>query len=107
MRTTAVLIASVLFALALQPAQAGPFGRGGGPGGAPGGLRLDAPYLPPGRESRGERDNAPGHGMSPGEAAQRAQAMNGGGRVLSVEPAGDGYRVKLLRDGEVRVVFVQ
>ena len=33
--------------------------------------------------------------------------MNGGGRVLSVEPAGDGYRVKLLRDGEVRVVYVQ
>jgi len=29
-----------------------------------------------------------------------------GGHVLSVEKAGNGYRVKLLRDGEVRVIVV-
>jgi hypothetical protein len=33
--------------------------------------------------------------------------MAGGGQVLSVEPAGEGYRVKLLRNGEVRVVVVR
>jgi len=40
------------------------------------------------------------------EAARRAQAQNGGGRVLSVEPEGSGYRVKVLKDGEVRVHHV-
>ncbi len=104
MRPAAVslLIAFVLCGLGFQSAQADSLfgGRRGG-----GGLRLEAPYLPPGRESRDESQSRPG--LSPGEAAQRAQQINGGGRVLSVEPAGDGYRVKLLRDGEVRVVFVQ
>ena len=99
MRTVSALIAIVLCGLALQPAQAdSPFGRRGG------GQRLEAPYLAPGRENR---ENEQQRGMSPGEAAQRAQQINGGGRVLSVERAGEGYRVKLLRDGEVRVVFVQ
>lgn len=45
-------------------------------------------------------------GMSPGEAARRAQALNNGGRVLSVEPAGGGWRVKLIKEGDVRIVFV-
>ena len=40
------------------------------------------------------------------EAAKRAQNMNGGGRVLSVEPAEGGHRVKLLKNGEVRVLVV-
>ena len=40
------------------------------------------------------------------EAARRAQAQNGGGRVLSVEQEGAGYRVKVLKDGEVRVHHV-
>lgn len=44
--------------------------------------------------------------MSPSQAAREAQMRYGGGRVLSVDPAGDGYRVKLLRDGDVRVVFI-
>jgi len=70
-----------------------------------GGLRLDTPFLAPGRDAP-NRDVAP-RGMTPNEAARRAQAENGGGRVLSVEPSGSGYRVKLLRDGEVRVVYVQ
>jgi hypothetical protein len=43
--------------------------------------------------------------LSPGDAARRAQQQYGG-RVLSVYPAGDGYRVKMLRDGEVSVVSV-
>jgi hypothetical protein len=45
-------------------------------------------------------------GISPGDAARRAQGMYGGGRVLSVDPNGPDYRVKLLKDGEVRVITV-
>jgi hypothetical protein len=41
------------------------------------------------------------------EAARRAQLRNGGGRVLSVEPEGAGHRVKVLKDGEVRVLHVE
>lgn len=41
------------------------------------------------------------------EAARRAQLMNGGGRVLSVERVGAGHRVKVLKDGEVRVLRVE
>jgi len=48
----------------------------------------------------------PERSLSAGEAAKRAQQMNGGGRVLSVEPATNGYRVKLLKDGEVNAVLV-
>lgn len=44
--------------------------------------------------------------MSPADAAREAQHRYGGGKVLSVEPDGDGYRVKLVRDGDVRVVFI-
>jgi hypothetical protein len=94
------LVAALLIVALGLPAQADLFGRRSGQ--AP---RLDTPYLPPGREAR---DNEPPHhGLTAGEAAQRAQASAGGGQVLSVEPAGDGYRVKLLRNGEVRVVIVR
>lgn len=44
--------------------------------------------------------------MTAGQAARQAQQQYGGGRVLSVDSMGDGYRVKLLRDGDVRVVFI-
>lgn len=44
--------------------------------------------------------------MTAGQAARQAQQRYGGGRVLSVDSMGDGYRVKLLRDGDVRVVFI-
>ena len=44
--------------------------------------------------------------MTPSQAAREAQMRYGGGRVLSVDAAGDGYRVKLLRDGDVRIVFI-
>ena len=40
------------------------------------------------------------------EAGRRAQQRNGGGRVLSVEPEGSGYRVKVLKEGEVRTHHV-
>lgn len=44
--------------------------------------------------------------MSPSQAAREAQMRYGGGKVLSVDEAGGGYRVKLVRDGDVRVVFI-
>ncbi len=45
-------------------------------------------------------------GLDANAAARQAQSMNGGGRVLSVEEARSGWRVKLLKDGNVRIVFV-
>jgi hypothetical protein len=44
--------------------------------------------------------------MSPSEAARIAQQQNGGGRVLAVERGDRGYRVKLLKNGDVRIVNV-
>lgn len=62
------------------------------------------------RNDREERHAARGHReagrMSPSEAAQIAQQRHGGGRVLSVEAADNGYRVKLLQRGDVQVVFI-
>ncbi len=53
-------------------------------------------------EFRSDRD----HGMSMREAADRAQRKHGG-RVLAIDQDGfGGYRVKLLKDGEVRTVHV-
>lgn len=37
------------------------------------------------------------------DAARQALQRNGGGRVLSVEPQGAGYRVKVIKNGEVRL----
>jgi hypothetical protein len=48
----------------------------------------------------------PQNEFSPGDAARRAQQMNGGGRILAVDPNGPGYRVKVLKEGEVRVIAV-
>jgi hypothetical protein len=45
--------------------------------------------------------------LSGSEAARRAQQINGGGRVLAVDPAESGYRVRVMKDGEVRSVYVQ
>jgi hypothetical protein len=50
----------------------------------------------------GLRDERGHAGDRSAAAARRAQQQNGGGRVLSVEPDGGGYRVKVLKDGEVR-----
>lgn len=44
--------------------------------------------------------------VSRDEAIRRAQQMNGGGRVLAADPAESGYRVRVLKDGEVRSVYV-
>ena len=55
---------------------------------------------------RGEPQYARPNDFSPGDAARRAQEMNGGGRILSVDPNGPGYRVKVLKEGEVRVIAV-
>jgi len=52
------------------------------------------------RDDRGDR------GDRSADAARRAQQQNGGGRVLSVDPEGGGYRVKVLKDGEVRTHHV-
>lgn len=52
------------------------------------------------------RDRRPMGGLSPAQAAREAQHRYGGGKVLSVDPEGDGYRVKLVRDGDVRIVFI-
>lgn len=40
------------------------------------------------------------------DAAARAIQNRHGGRVLAVQPDGEGYRVKLLKDGEVRIYQV-
>ncbi|MES2683765.1 MAG: hypothetical protein V4650_09630 [Pseudomonadota bacterium] len=53
-----------------------------------------------------DQPERPTQGLSAQEAARQAQAMNGGGRVLSVDEARSGWRVKLLKDGNVRFVFV-
>ena len=53
------------------------------------------------RDARGDRTDRSA------QAAREAQAANGGGRVLSVEPEGTGYRVKVLKDGEVRTHHVE
>lgn len=57
------------------------------------------------RDGREDREDSPRRG-DPAAAAREAQARNGGGRVLSVEPEGDGYRVKVLKNGEVRTHHV-
>lgn len=57
--------------------------------------------LAPGfRDSRDDRQ-----WLSPDQAAREIQSRHGG-RVLSVQPDGAGYRVKTLKDGEVRIYQV-
>ncbi|MDB5967628.1 MAG: hypothetical protein JWQ90_78 [Hydrocarboniphaga sp.] len=58
--------------------------------------------LPPAGFTPGGNDRH----MSPSEAARIAQQQNGGGRVLAVERNDRGYRVKLLKNGDVRIVYV-
>ncbi|NGY03432.1 hypothetical protein [Solimonas terrae] len=43
--------------------------------------------------------------FTPDSAAREIQRMHGG-RVLAVQPDGAGYRVKMLKDGEVRIYQV-
>ena len=76
-----------------------------------GGLVFQSAFAASGRGDDRRRDEdrqEQRHGgrMTPGEAAAQAQRSNGGGRVLSVDPTGNGYRVKLLQRGDVNIVFV-
>lgn len=43
--------------------------------------------------------------LTPADAARRVQNLYGG-RVLAVQQDDDGYRVKILKDGEVRIYSV-
>lgn len=81
-----------------------------------GGLGLSGPVLARDRGFFGTGIDAQGRDtslidrrtshMTAAQAAREAQKRYGGGKVLSVDPAGDGFHVKLLRDGDVRVVFI-
>ena len=81
-----------------------------------GGLALSEPVFARDRGFLGTGIEAQGHDtslidrrashMTAAQAAREAQKRYGGGKVLSVDPAGDGFHVKLLRDGDVRVVFI-
>lgn len=64
-------------------------------------------FVPSGRVDESDQQ-APSDrsGISAQEAARQAQVINGGGRVLSVEDARGGWRVKLLKNGNVKFVFV-
>ncbi len=44
--------------------------------------------------------------MTAAQAAREAQRQYGGGKVLNVDSTGDGFRVKLLLDGDVRMVLI-
>lgn len=92
MRSTLLFCTALLCAgLSLNlPAQARDSGLG------------DRLRLPPAGFTPGANDRS----VSPSDAARIAQQQNGGGRVLSVERGGQGYRVKLLKNGDVRIVYV-
>lgn len=101
---TGVLMAASASALAAPglgfpppgpPPHGGPGGFGP-PGQNPGTLLPPGQSLPP----------LDGTQLSPQEAARQAQLLNGGGRVLSVDATRGGWRVKLLKEGNVRIVFV-
>lgn len=54
------------------------------------------------RAARGHHQDRSDH--RPNDAAAKAVQQNGGGRALSSQPTDDGrYRVKVLKDGEVRI----
>jgi len=76
-----------------------------GPGNAPA-LRPDPPPAMRNSFNPSSAQTMSAQRRPPGDAVRRAQQLNGGGRVLSVYPSSGGYRVKLLKDGEVSVVDV-
>lgn len=61
--------------------------------------QLESTFAPQAAQ-RGDR-------LSSHEAARRAQQQNGGGRVLGVDAVPNGYRVKIVKDGEVRLYLIQ
>ncbi len=66
--------------------------------------RLPQPGLSAPRELRRPL-RPPGLDMTPSEAARQVQRRHGG-RVLAVQADEEGYRVKVLKDGEVRIYLV-
>jgi hypothetical protein len=77
-----------------------------------GALLVQGAAADPPRRERESQAIAPGlspqrnaQRMGPGEAARIAQQRHGG-RVRAVDPVENGYRVKLLDAGEVRMVFI-
>jgi hypothetical protein len=116
MRTRLVTLL-LLAGLALQPALAGPWGHHE--------QRREPPRPPPPQQQQHmqqqmrppepprqqmfappQQQRPQGPGVSRDEAMRRAQQMNGGGRILAADPAESGYRVRVLKDGEVRSVYV-
>lgn len=100
MRSLLLTILAVLALAAAASAHADPRAR-------PDRGRPEPPHRDYAEPRRGHSESHRGeHGMTMKEAASRAQRQHGG-RVLSVDAddAG-GYRVKLLKDGEVRTVFI-
>ncbi len=72
----------------------------------PAGKERERPGLmPPTTLLPSTRDTSPPSTFTPDEAAREIQRRHGG-RVLAVQPDGAGYRVKLLKDGEVRIYQV-
>ncbi len=90
MKQSVLLICTfVLAGLLAQPADARPREKG----------QRDRPRIERGlSDDRGE--------SPPAVAAQMALKANGGGRVLSVDREGGGFRVKVLKDGDVRTHFI-
>lgn len=97
----------LLAGLALQPALAGGWQhreeRREPPRPPPQQMR---PPEPPRQQMFAPPQRPQGPGVSRDEAMRRAQQMNGGGRILAADPAESGYRVRVLKDGEVRSVYV-
>src|SRR3954469_22565998 len=97
---TRLVIFGLLATLALQPALAGGWGSREERRPPPQRMERPPPRPPPRMdEPRPEPRQMPppnyGPRMSGPQAAQRAQQLNGGGRVLAVDPAQSGYRVRV------------
>ena len=108
MRRVLLAFTLLLGGLLLQPALAGPFWGRQQVDSRRDFIRRPPPPVyrmppPPGPIGYGP---GPRRFLSPAEAAQRAQQMNGGGRVLAIDSADAGYRVRVLKDGEVRSLVV-
>jgi hypothetical protein len=99
MRIRTILTAVVLVAVAAGPASARPRDRDGGLLGG-NSLRVEPPEMlqpEPLLDTRAR--------LSPADAAREARSRYGG-KVLNVDPASGGYRVRIIQQGTVRTVFV-
>ena len=67
-----------------------------------GAVMADDPHRDDNRRAARHHQDRSDH--RPNDAAAKAVQQNGGGRALSSQPTDDGrYRVKVLKDGEVRI----